>query len=176
MDTTPETATAERPEMSLRVVKNEGERRLLFARLRDEGLIHALLYDKEEPTEADFLDSTGPDSAVFGVGMIDGEDAAVWWFNGFSGRSCFVHFSCFKATSRYIVPLGRYVFEWAMRGFDLRAVIGLTPACWRHALKVVLQVGFQEQFRVPQGCFIARRQKYTDGVVTMLTPKELGLC
>lgn len=161
--------------ISLRLCPLPAERWAVFAQLQSEGLAKVLLYD-QEPTLAAWLVLTSPQTAWFGLVFLGDNPApaGLWLFNGFSGKSAFVHFAIFRGYEAEAVRLCRYVARWALKSGKLTAILGLTPSVYRHALAVARATGFKEQCRVPDACYIRRCDRYVPGVVNMLTLKNLN--
>ena len=99
---------------------------------------------------------------------VDGVPAGVCWLNNFVGRSSMIHFCVFSAFQRMALELGQAVLDhvWAQGEHD--SVYGITPAPYRHALKFVGALGFERMGVIPNACHMIRRNRYVDGVVTIL--------
>ena len=160
---------------SLRLITTPRQRRAVFSRLLDEGRLHSLLYDCAqygfiEDLYAEFIGLASVKDAWAGVVMLDEQDASCFVVNSFNGKSAYIHFAVFKGFEHYAVPMGKYVCKWL---FDsgIKALLGLTPVVYRHALAVAYGIGFEKQCTIPGACYMHRKDKFVDGVLTMKTPK-----
>ena len=150
---------------------DEARRGELFPMLADAGVLQALLYESGEPGLEEWLEATSPKNCWCAEARIDDEVAALVWVNGFSGKAAFMHFAFLPVAKPHLTAVTRKLCAWAFSG-GLSAIIGVTPAVYRHVFPVLRLCGFIEQMRVPGGSFIARRNRHVDAVVNMLTQER----
>lgn len=84
-------------------------RRLPWARMQDEGLAHAVLWDRVEPTVLDWLDTVSPRTTLTGLAFDDVREGrltgALWVVP--AGLSGTVHFVIFRDWQHDSLRLGR---------------------------------------------------------------------
>lgn len=66
------------------------------------------------------------------------------------------------------------MFGSAGEEFVLSALFGLTPKIYRHVFPFLDKLGFRRQLVVPQSCYFAKRERYVDGVLSMLTRETMA--
>lgn len=156
----------------------DGELRALWEALAAEGAARAVFYAggvEDFESFRDFVDAPG---RWFYAVHAGGGPAAVFWLDGRSGRSAFVHFAVLRralgAAARII---GNYVTDWllAHRGPDgrhtLDVLVGLTPATHVLAVRFVRDIGFTVLGVVPHALPLADGGG-TGAVISYLTRKE----
>lgn len=72
-----------------------------------------------------------------------------------------------------IVRLGRRVepFAWIFEQANASCIYGVTPALFRHAWGLAEACGFKIVTRLPGACWLARKQRFVEGVMVMCTRK-----
>ena len=127
--------------------------------LTDGAWVFALRYPADEAAP-DLPGASGPDLS------------AVVVLNGFTGQAAFFHCCLLPGFERHWLALGRDIISWLFESGRLECFMGFTPACYRHVLAGLPGFGFVPQFAAPRACFIRRRHRYADGVVSLCTRKS----
>lgn len=166
----------------------EEDVRQLWERTRQEGLHETVFYDGGVTCASDFvqlvapgrawlyrIDRAGGGAGADGVGAAD--TVAYCWCNGFMGRVACIHFCIFREGWAESVAIGRMATQFLLQcaGGDgeplLHALVGVTPAPYRHALALVDALGFRRVGRIPGAAVLVRRggRRVVEGVVSVLT-------
>lgn len=119
-------------------------RRLPWARMQDEGLAHAVLWDRIEPTVLDWLDTVSPRTTLTGLAFDDvreGRLAGALWVVP-AGLSGTVHFVIFRDWQHDSLRLGREAVAWIFRTWPLRSLLAAYPASYRHLHGFMAGLGF----------------------------------
>lgn len=145
------------------------ERRVIFNALVADGLAGIVFYDSLHPTFEDF-EELGGYGKGWCVPVYQGSNlAAVGYVNCFTGRAAFVHSCVFKAYTKESLTIGRTWCRAVLATGLFDCLLGFTPATYRHALNFIQQIGFElSPLRAPGACFIARKNRYVDGVYSRL--------
>lgn len=145
-----------------------------FWKMQDEGLADVVMYDAVMPNIADWHSVTNPAMALLIriENAQSGELVMVTWLNSFMGRVAMIHFCCFTAWQHDAEAIGRTALEYIFGLGVIDALIGITPAPYRHAISFVEKLGFVRKTKIPKACHFAKRKRYVDGVLTMLTRED----
>lgn len=167
------------PTLSGLEIENAASRRTeLFERIRDAGRLEAMLYESTPDRDAQFREWRGltDDSWTFALNMpgTDGqrELAAIVLLTLFSGKSAVFHFCLMPGWDRLWTDLGRNILDWLFWTGKFSSFVGVTPSCYRHVLRGLPRFGFVPRCIVPEGCFIRRRKRYCDMVLSVCTRKS----
>lgn len=152
-----------------------------FWRMQDEGLASTVFYDVAAPAIVHWHAVTGPDVAWLVRIETEADDlVAAAWLNGFTGRCALAHFCVFRAGQPDAVRIGRAFVRWAFGTGQFDALVGLTPATYRHALRLIVKLGFTVQGRLPGACHLVNRAsaahpggRCVPGVLSVITPHDL---
>ena len=159
------------------IEKAASRRSELFERIREAGRLEAMLYESTPDREAQFREWRGltDDSWTLALTMPgpDGqrELAAIALLTLFSGKSAVFHFCLMPGWDRMWTALGRNILDWLFWTGKFTSFVGVTPDCYRHVLRGLPRFGFIPRCIVPEGCFIRRRQRYCDMVLSVCTQK-----
>jgi len=141
----------------------------LYERMVSEGLDKAVLYDgsiKCWQDWANFMLETK--SWLVQCAWEDGTVVGMWWLNGFLGKTAMIHFCWFKNTTfNEKVEIGKQALKWLASLNILRSVFGLTPKPYRHVIPYLEATGFSNRGYLPGACYMARKNKYVDGVISV---------
>lgn len=107
----------------------------------------------------------------------------LWWLTGFVGRTAMMHFCVFDVLETFEkkVEMGRQGLQWLYSLGAIDSVYGLTPAPYRHVWPYQDALGLHRVGRLPGACYLSRRGKYVDGVISTLNLAErygqpVGVC
>lgn len=101
------------------------------------------------------------------VTSADDAQVGVFWLNGYQGRAAQIHFAVFEAHRAEAVHIGKATMNWLSDLGWLHSVYGMTPATHRHVFPFIEALGFKILGRLPGACWLERKQKYVDGVVSV---------
>ena len=156
---------------------HEAERSAILDRIRSEGLAEIFFYNLPRghverdawikvtaPTEHQFL-------AVSEDFMGNYLGAAV--FREHSYRMWSFDFVAFRMGFDRAIRQARGAFQWLFETTDAQAIQGVTPVTHRHALRLAEACGVCAKVRIPQACYIARRDRWVDGIYHIITRDSL---
>lgn len=89
------------------------------------------------------------------------------------GQARFCHFSAYPGFDDIVVPMGLDIEQWAFSNGNLSSLVGLTPKPYRHVTNFFKQAGFEPVGTIPGACYIAKHDRYCDGVVSVCTRESL---
>lgn len=113
------------------------------------GYAHIALYDRDYPPEpAEWLAFCRQKKFLFFM-LYDAAQhvpIAIVWLEACTatGAQRFAHFCTFKTGTReQCLRGGRELLAWIGDATGIRQLIGVTPACYRHALQMAYDIGFE---------------------------------
>lgn len=138
------------------------------------GYLPVVFYDREDTmTQKEFLAWAKDPSRLFFVQhRNDGTPISLCWLTGRSetGRQAFAHFSTLgTGTVEECLVSGRQVIHFIGRLTGIHQLIGLTPACYRHALTFAYGLGFKKLTTLKEG--VMCRGKARDAVLSLRDTK-----
>ena len=155
------------------IIANEEDKWLCAQAIEASNYLETVLYDMVNPTVNDMFEVLLQACVFFNTDKLKynyelDEIRAIGWLTDIKGKTAWVHFSTLKTISptdniRLVEETLRKMEEVC----DLKAIYGLTPKCYRHTLSYIKKVGFNELHVSPEACYIARKNKLYDGVVTV---------
>lgn len=155
------------------------DRDVVFWRMENEGLLGAAMYSTEAPTYNDWLD------VLKRVDILHGTMIGAYDENGvLAGFAQFMpvlteyadyefDFCVFRHAFKDAVHLGHLAAEWAFENIQCDRLVGITPITNRHAWRIAEACGFRRHGVTPNLCYVARKHKKVDGVITICTPESL---
>lgn len=161
----------------------EGLRRL-WMRLVEDDLVRVVFHDGGVTDFAGFAYLLAPERAwVYRIEM-DGTVQGFFWCNGFSGKAAQVHFCFFRAGMSVARAAGRMALTFLLApqraDAPLDTLLGVTPAPFRHALRLAADLGFTRIGVVPAGTRLAPGTpggggagRVVDVVLTVMTRETL---
>lgn len=152
------------------------QRRLPWDQMQTEGLTHAVLWHKAEPTFFDWLSCINPAHAICGLGYNGSTLAGAVWVSPIMGLCGFVHICVFASAMKDWRNLGRQGFAWL---FDLRPFASLAaifPANYGHVARAVGAMGFTfSPVRLPMACHMPTKNnpsRCRDAIVATLRRED----
>lgn len=157
----------------------EGLRRL-WMRLVEDDLVRVVFHDGGVTDFAGFAHLLAPERAwVYRIEM-DGTVQGFFWCNGFSGRAAQVHFCFFRNGMSAARAAGAMALTFLLApqcaDAPLDTLLGVTPAPYRHALRLAADLGFSRLGVVSAGTRLAPGTpgggdagRVVDVVLTVLT-------
>lgn len=99
----------------------------------------------------------------------NGETGGFFWLDAFCGRTARIHFAIYDEYQQDAMTLGHAVMNWLQEYGWLYSVYGVTPVVYRHVIPFIEALGFQILGKVPGACFMERKNKHIDAVVSVYT-------
>lgn len=97
-----------------------------------------------------------------------GLPAACFWLNAYQGKTAAIHFMTYPDSGVDPLLLGRLALKYVFEHTELESLWGCTPKPFRHALRFVKRLGFNAIGQIPAACFIERKSKHVDGVISVV--------
>lgn len=156
-----------------RVLISEKDFANISARMRDEGLLWAF-FPEIDPNEwdnsrvAQYL--SRKDMLILG-GYIDGELAGFLTLVPlrFRGRAGEIGLLAFRKFFKDALPLATGAFDWVFRTQDCDALLGFIPVASRQSMRLFSLLGFVPMGRVPNMSWYAKKRRFVDCEIVMLT-------
>lgn len=136
------------------------------------GTLPVIFYDTENRTFDDFRRLVEHPEQHFFLGFKDRRPSGMFWLNGFTPRSCFVHIASMpefygrgvlqmaRGSLRHLLSVtdvsGRYLFD---------CIKGLIPVSNPLACRVAEKSGFTRAGIIPQGAYLADRDCSVDAAL-----------
>lgn len=119
------------------------------------------------PDEVALADS----STEYIVLVFDAEDRPLGFcgLNGFEGLTARLHICPAAAARPHLTALSRAFLAWCW-SLGLKAVIGITPACYQGVARYAREAGGIEFGRVPGIFYLSRLKRHVDGLVFVFKP------
>lgn len=161
--------------------RGEPARNAMLDRMMAEGLADTALYDTPAGAFREAWNCiTAPETAWLvqvqaHFPQPDGQccdTAAMAWLNNFTGRTAMLHFCVFRAFHSHAKTIGRHLLRWVFGSGHFDSLVGLTPAPYRHALRLAEAIGFTPTARVPGACHLVRWGRHVDGVLSICNPND----
>jgi len=157
-----------------KIVTDAAVRSGLYTRMVSEGLSE-FACPAGNMTPERWLEMTAPrDGNIFGVSLDP--------FGNFCGMATFERreyrmwkfdFTAFRRGFEDAVRQARGAFQWFFGLTDATALYGVTPTVYRHSVNLAKACGFAVVSRLPSACWLARRNRYVDGVLVLCTRQTL---
>lgn len=155
------------------------DRDVVFWRMENEDLLGAAMYSLSAPTYDDWLD------VLERVDMLNGTMIGAYDEHGVLAgfaqlvpfpddqAACEFDFCVFRHAFKDAVNLAHMGAAWAFENLSCDRLVGITPITNRHAWKIAEACGFRRHSVTPELCYVARKQKKVNGVITICTPESL---
>jgi hypothetical protein len=114
------------------------------------------------------------DKLFFCIFRSDGLPVVLYWFELVlqTGRQAFAHFCGIAPSDEYdIIVCGEGIHRLLSERTGLRQLIGITPACYGHALKVAYAIGYDKLAKLRKAVLVHGKER--DAVITL---KDIGGC
>lgn len=134
--------------------------------LNDVTLCKTVFYDGKPTGLQGFLDRL-KDWWYVRVTNLQEVPVGVTWLNGYMGKSAQIHFAIFEDYRSEAVQIGKAAMQWLRDLGWLHSVYGITPATHRHVFPFIEALGFEIKGRLPGACWVERKQKHVDGVISV---------
>ena len=164
--------------IAYKILRLEAERSAILDRIRSEGLAEIFFYNLPRghverdawlkvtaPTERSFLAvSEDFKGNYLGAAVMREGSYRMWSFD----------FVAFRMGFERAIEQARGAFQWLFDTTDAQAIQGVTPVTHRHALRLAEACGVCAKVRIPQACYIARRERWVDGIFHIITRESLA--
>lgn len=142
--------------------------------MQQSGYLPVVFYDSKKPmSKTNFLKWVKDPSRMFFMQFKkDGTPISLYWITNRSetGRQAFAHFSTLGTVPpEECLVSGRQVIRFSGRLLGLYQLIGLTPACYRHALTFAYGLGFKKLTTLKEA--VMCRGKARDAVLSICDTK-----
>ncbi len=97
----------------------------------------------------------------------DGTTVGFFWLDAFCNRSARIHFVIYDEYQADAINIGRATMGWLHELGWLYSVCGMTPVMYRHVFPFILGIGFKIIGSIPGACWLERKQKHVDAVVSV---------
>lgn len=139
---------------------------LLFAYelLNNAGYLRTLFYDMDDvPGPAQFINFFAKEKYLtFILYRTDGTPIGMTWLEvcSHTGSQRFGHFTTFNTCERAEwVEAGRAFCRFIYEATNIKQLIGLTPACYRHALKAAQELGYKPVARLEKAVWCLGKER-----------------
>lgn len=144
-----------------------------FQKMEAEGLLPWAMSCFEVPTLETWLRVTAHGVLLCCTDADTGELLGCAHFTQFQGTIWRFDFTAFHAGFACAAQQAQGGFAHMFARHGARAIVGITPAQFRHAWGLAEACGFEIVTRLPGACWLARKQRFVDGVMVMCTPQTL---
>lgn len=175
----------------------ESARRRVWERMQAEGITRTILWNRVQPSYADWLQTVPPETTLLGLaydpnrsepGAFSGAGragesspvpaalAGAFWIAPF-GRCGTCHFVIFRDWRREAVPLGQAALRCIFAHWDFVSLLAGYPAPYHHVQHFIRALGFLPLGRLPEACAMptpARPRRCRDMALALLsrTPEQ----
>ena len=140
--------------------------------LDEAGTLPVIFYECEDRSFDSFKALADMEDQHFFFGFKDERPSGMFWLNGFSPRSCFVHIASmpgYYGTGALRMARGglRHLLTVtdASGGYLFDCIKGLIPVSNELACRVAVRAGFSRVGIIPQGAYFADEDKSTDAAL-----------
>lgn len=146
----------------------------MYRNAKNAGVAESVFYDGEIENWGDFVGYMCHGNWLVQVKNEHNEEVGFFWLNGFMGRTAMIHFCVYDLRGEDALELGRQTVEWVTTKTNAaRVLYGITPKVYRHVFPFITGLGFEIVGELPEACFIARKNKYYPGVLSVYAPQEV---
>lgn len=138
-----------------------------FQRLAYHGLLETMLYSYKSPSFGQFktiLDKSRV-LTVYDTGQVP---VGIAWFDNCMCKLMWSHFCLYPAYQHEATKWANIILA-KVKSWGIHTLMGITPKPYRHARKFITQLGFEQVATLPQACYLAKQDRYTDGILSMRT-------
>lgn len=158
--------------------RNQAQRDAPFLQMQAEGLLPWAMSGFQSPNLDDWRritasgvllccgeadSATREHSPLLGCGHFTPFRGLVWEFD----------FTAFHAGFHCAAEMARGGFAYMFDRHKASAIMGITPTVFRHARALAAACGFSQVTSLPSACYLAAKQRFTDGVFVVCTPASL---
>ena len=144
-----------------------------FHKMKAEGLLPWAMSCIDNPTLERWLEITAAGVLLCCNDEASGKLLGCAHFTAYQGTIWRFDFTAFHAGFHCAAKQAQGGFAHMFERHGASAIVGITPAQFRHAWGLAEACGFEIVTRLPGACWLARKQKFVDGVMVMCTPQTL---
>ena len=148
-------------------------RAMPYRKMEAEGLLPWAMNCVNNPTLDRWLEITAHGVLLCCNDASSGDLLGCGHFTPFQGAIWRFDFTAFHAGFACAARQAQGAFVHMFQRHDASAIVGITPAKFRHAWGLAEACGFEIVSRLPGACWLARKQHFVDGVMVMCTPQTL---
>lgn len=144
-----------------------------FHNMEAEGLLPWAMSGFTAPTLETWLKVTAHGVLLCCTNADTGDLLGCGHFTTFQGSVWRFDFTAFHAGFHCAARQAQGGFDYMFQRHGASAIVGITPVQFRHAWQLAEACGFEIVTRLPGACWLARKQRFVDGVMVMCTPQSL---
>ncbi len=159
-------------------------RAALFERMQNEGLLASALHSYHTPCLSDWLKLTKAEKGWLlccsdkknpphKLGIQDIK--AMAFISPIKGRLWSFDFTVFREHFSEAIPMSKGALRWIFSQEQCRCLLGICAISNRHAWRLAQAAGFHILGKAQDACFIAKKQRYEDGVLVMASSRSLSI-
>ena len=144
-----------------------------YHKMEAEGLLPWAMSCIDNPTLERWLEITAAGVLLCCNDADTGELLGCAHFTQFQGTILRFDFTAFHTGFACAAQQAQGGFAHMFARHGASAIVGITPAQFRHAWGLAEACGFEIVTHLPGACWLARKQRFVDGVMVMCTPQTL---
>lgn len=144
-----------------------------YQKMAAEGLLPWAMSGFAAPTLETWLKVTAHGVLLCCTNADTGDLLGCGHFTTFQGSVWRFDFTAFHAGFHCTAQQAQGGFDYMFQRHGASAIVGITPVQFRHAWQLAEVCGFEIVTRLPGACWLARKQRFVDGVMVMCTPQSL---
>lgn len=144
-----------------------------FHKMKAECLLPWAMSCIDNPTQERWLEITAAGVLLCCNDEASGKLLGCAHFTQFQGTIWRFDFTAFHAGFNCASKQAQGGFAHMFERHGASAIVGITPVQFRHAWGLAEACGFEIVTRLPGACWLARKQRFVDGVMVMCTPQTL---
>lgn len=164
--------------IAYKILRLEAERSAILDRIRSEGLAEIFFYNLPggKVTRDAWLKVTAPTESSFLLASEDfkGNYLGAAVFREGSYRIWSFDYVSFRIGFERAIEQARGAFHWIFDTTDAQTIQAVSPVTHRHSLNLAEACGVCAKVRIPQACYIARRDRWVDGIIHYITRDSLA--
>ncbi|WP_421902420.1 GNAT family N-acetyltransferase [Maridesulfovibrio sp.] len=150
----------------------DGHLRWFWETMRKAGQLPVIFYDGTVEGFGDFQKLVRCEDQHFFFGFKDQQPAGLFWLNGFTSKSCFVHIAIMPGFhGKGTLQMGRGVLRHLLSvtdiasGYIFDCIKGLIPVTNPLACRMAERSGFRKAGILPQAAYLAVEDKSVDAAI-----------
>ncbi|WP_320175231.1 GNAT family N-acetyltransferase [Maridesulfovibrio sp.] len=150
----------------------DGHLRWFWETMRQAGQLPVIFYDGTVEGFIDFQNLVFREDQHFFFGFKDQQPAGLFWLNGFTSKSCFVHLAIMPGFhGKGTLLMGRGVLRHLLSvtdvagGYIFDCIKGLIPVTNPLACRMAERSGFKKAGILPQAAYLAAEDKSVDAAI-----------
>jgi hypothetical protein len=160
---------------------SDGHLRWFWENMRKAGQLPVIFYDGTVENFRDFQKLVRCEDQHFFFGFKDQQPAGLFWLNGFTSKSCFVHIAIMPGFhGKGTLLMGRGVLRHLLSvtdvagGYIFDCIKGLIPVSNPLACRMAERSGFRKAGILPQAAYLAADDKSVDAAIFCAVRNNMG--